>query len=279
MTEEGKSRGSSLQRIGTGIVLASVVLLGVLSNAFFFLSLIWLVIFVSAFEWTSFIGLRDYLSKLIYSTLVLALCVLCFYSAKSSELLSAFVLMGVVFWFFVTILIYRAAEDPGLFRIEGGWFFACAGVVILSSTCASLIYLYEQSSALLIVLLSTVCSVDTFAYFGGKSKGRRKFVPSISPRKTWEGVWFGVAGGSLVSLISGYFLLSFDVPILLCLTFATVLFAVVGDLLESLFKRMANLKDSGNLLPGHGGVLDRVDSLLAGAPVFAGITILAGVYE
>ena len=279
MTEEGKSRGSSLQRIGTGIVLATVVLLGVLSNAFVFLSLIWLVIFVSAFEWTSFIGLRDFWSKLIYSTLVLGLCVLCFYFAKSPELLTTFIFIGVIFWLFAMIFIHRAAEEPGLSRTVGGWFFASAGVVILSCTCASVIYLYEQSSALLLVLLSTVCSVDTLAYFGGKSKGRRKFVPSISPRKTWEGVWFGVAGGSLVSLISGYFFLSFEVPILLCLTFATVLFAVVGDLLESLFKRLANLKDSGNFLPGHGGVLDRVDSLLAGAPVFAGITILAGVYE
>ena len=279
MTEEGKSRGSSLQRIVTGIVLASVVLLGVLSEGIFFLSLIWLVIFISAFEWTSFIGLRDYLSKIIYSVLVLGLCVFCFYSAKSPELLTTFIFIGFVFWFFATIFIYRAAEGLSLFCTEGGWFFACAGVVILSCTCASLIYLYEQSSALLIVLLSTVCSVDTLAYFGGKSKGRRKFVSSISPRKTWEGVWFGVVGGSVVSLVSGYFLLSFDIPILLCLTFATVFFAIVGDLLESLFKRMANLKDSGNLLPGHGGVLDRVDSLLAGAPVFAGITILAGVYE
>ena len=279
MTEEGKTRGGSLQRILTGIVLASIVLLGVSSEALFFYSLIWLVIFVSAFEWTSFIALTDYLSKIIYSALVLCLCVLCFYSHTSPGLLIAFILTGVVFWFFTTIFIYRAAQGPSLFSTVGGWFFACVGFVILSSTCASLIYLYEQSTALVIVLLSTVCSVDILAYFGGKSKGRRKFVPLISPNKTWEGVWFGVAGGSTVSLILGYSFLSFDVFILLCLTFATVFFAIVGDLLESLFKRMANLKDSGNLLPGHGGILDRVDSLLAGAPVFAGITVLARVYE
>ena len=167
----------------------------------------------------------------------------------------------------------------GLFAVKEGWFVASAGVVILSSTCAALTFLYGQSPALVIVLLSTVCSVDTLAYFGGKSKGRRKLAPLISPNKTWEGVWFGVAGGSTVSLILGYSFLPFDNSILLVLAFATVFFAIVGDLLESLFKRMANLKDSGNLLPGHGGVLDRVDSLLAGAPVFAGITILARVYE
>ena len=279
MTEEDKSRGGSLQRVLTGTVLASIVLLGVLSEPMFFFSLIWLAILVSAFEWTSFIGLGDYLSKLIYSALVVGLCVLCFYSAENPELQIVFILIGVVFWFFAAVLIYRAAKGSPFFCVKGGWFFAASGVVILSSTCASLIYLYEQSPALVIVLLSTVCSVDILAYFGGKSKGRRKFVPLISPNKTWEGVWFGMAGGSAVSLILGYLFLSFDAFILLCLTLTTVCFAIVGDLLESLFKRMANLKDSGNLLPGHGGVLDRVDSLLAGAPIFAGITILARVYE
>ena len=119
-------------------------------------------------------------------------------------------------------------------------------------------------------------SVDTLAYFGGKSKGRRKLAPLISPNKTWEGVWFGVAGGSTVSLILGYSFLTFDNSILLVLAFSTVFFAIVGDLLESLFKRMANLKDSGNLLPGHGGVLDRVDSLWLDANIADPI---GGVYK
>ena len=279
MIEEGKFGDGSLQRILTGIVLAFISLFGLFSEALFFFSLIWLIIFVSAFEWTSFIGLGNRLSKLIYSTSVLGLCVLCFYSARGPELLIAFILIGLVFWFFAMIFIYRAALGLSLFGAKGEWFFACTGVVILSSACAALIFLYGQSPILVIVLLGTVCSVDILAYFGGKLKGHRKFAPFISPNKTWEGVWFGVAGGSTVSLIAGYFLLPFDTSILLVLTFSTVFFAIIGDLLESLFKRMANLKDSGNVLPGHGGILDRVDSLLAGAPVFAGIIILAGVYE
>ena len=115
MIEEGKFGGGSLQRILTGIVLASIALFGVLSEALFFFSLIWLIIFVSAFEWTSFIGLRNHLFKFIYSASVLGLCVLCFYSARNPELLIAFILIGLVFWFFATIFIYRAALGLSLF--------------------------------------------------------------------------------------------------------------------------------------------------------------------
>jgi len=111
-------------------------------------------------------------------------------------------------------------------------------------------------------------AADIGAYFAGRNLGRLRLAPWVSPNKTWEGVLGGLFAGSLVALAGTAW---FEMPPLgfLSLCVAAVLVSVVGDLVESMFKRQRGMKDSGNLLPGHGGVLDRIDSLTSSVPLLA----------
>jgi phosphatidate cytidylyltransferase len=124
-------------------------------------------------------------------------------------------------------------------------------------------------------LLAWVFSADIGAYFAGRAFGRLKLAPRISPAKTWE----GVIGGVLLAMVTGSAgAWIFDVPMepAICFAIALAGLSIVGDLTESFFKRIAGLKDSGGLLPGHGGVLDRIDSVTAAAPLFA---LALSIYE
>ena len=122
--------------------------------------------------------------------------------------------------------------------------------------------------------LLIIWCADTFALFAGKAFGRHKLAPSISPGKTIEGVVGGAIAAVLVALIFAFVFLPFSQTEIMAwsaLAFFAALISVVGDLFESRAKRRAGAKDSGRLLPGHGGVLDRVDGLIAAAPFFAAI--------
>lgn len=117
-------------------------------------------------------------------------------------------------------------------------------------------------------LLAVVWAGDSAAYYVGKNFGKRKLAPVVSPKKTWEGFWGQIAGGALLGLASYFLTSSFTAALLTAATGAVVsVAAVVGDLVESTFKRSCAVKDSGGLLPGHGGLLDRLDSLLYASPV------------
>jgi phosphatidate cytidylyltransferase len=152
---------------------------------------------------------------------------------------------------------------------------AVVGWVVLAGVWLALVELQARSPWLVLAAMAIVWIADTAAYFVGRAFGRRKLAPQVSPGKTWEGVFGGMAAVALYALAlvplarTAGFHGPIDVPaVALWVAFALVLAAVsvVGDLFESLLKRSAGVKDSGKLLPGHGGVLDRTDALLAAMP-------------
>lgn len=176
--------------------------------------------------------------------------------------------VAALFWLFAApIWLWRGwklGNHPRWGLVLGG------GLII--ATWAALVGLHSRNPMLLLATMAVVWVADSAAYFAGRAFGRRKLAPAISPGKTWE----GVGGGLLGVLLYGYLLAyQFDemrgltVPILLLVLVLLTAISVVGDLFESLAKRQAGLKDSGSLLPGHGGVLDRIDSLLPTLPMAA----------
>ena len=152
------------------------------------------------------------------------------------------------------------------------------GWIVLIGAWVALVELQSRSPWLVLAAMAIVWIADTAAYFSGRAFGRRKLAPQISPGKTWEGVYGGLAAVSVYALcllpfarVAGFAPNVGAVAVAVWLAFALLLagISVIGDLFESLQKRHAGVKDSGTLLPGHGGVLDRTDALLAAMPLAA----------
>jgi phosphatidate cytidylyltransferase len=144
---------------------------------------------------------------------------------------------------------------------------AVVGWIVLTGTWLALVELQSRSPWLVLAAMAIVWIADTAAYFGGRAFGRRKLAPEVSPGKTWEGVYFGISAAALYALVLAPFAQTWGYRGAAgAATVALWAISVVGDLFESLLKRHAGVKDSGRLLPGHGGVLDRTDALLAAMP-------------
>jgi phosphatidate cytidylyltransferase len=154
------------------------------------------------------------------------------------------------------------------------------GFLVLVPTWAAMVYIreLEQGPWLIVYMFLIVWGADTGAYFAGKRFGKRKLMPQVSPAKSWAGIGGASVTVLLVTLSTQQYLnfsqnLSFGIyGLALVLLFVSV----VGDLTESMFKRQCGIKDSGSILPGHGGIMDRIDSLTATAPVFALCLIFFG---
>ena len=161
--------------------------------------------------------------------------------------------------------------DAGLLGFQLPWIKALCGLVMLVACWKGVVLLQAASPWWLIIGLCLCWLTDTGAYFAGRHWGTHALAPRISPKKTWEGFWGGLLLAVAVIAVGSFFLpitphqrVLFLILIIIC-----ALFAVVGDLFVSLLKRQAGLKDSGRLLPGHGGLLDRVDSTICVVPIFA----------
>lgn len=252
-------------RIQTAIVLVALLLLVLFAMprgaAIGFLGAL---VLVGAWEWAAFAGLQTPESRLSYVVLVAGLCTW-LWDAASRPLDLVFALKIVMVWWIVAFL-WLAFRSTSITRVTAG----IAGIFVLVPAWTGLARLYselEQGPALVLFVLVLVWAADVGAYFAGRRFGRLKLAPHVSPNKTWEGLIGGVAGGLLVAVVGAWWF-EFALAPFVFLCGAVVLISIVGDLTESMFKRHAGLKDSGSVLPGHGGVLDRIDSLTAAVPLF-----------
>jgi len=174
--------------------------------------------------------------------------------------------LGIWIVAFLDVLMY----PRGIENYTKGEKGLIVGFYVLIPACFSIVYLQGISPKWALYPLVLVWAADIGAYILGKWLGRHKCAPKVSPGKTWEGIIGGFLAGFLVASL-GFYYLNIKLPFTFWMGFNAIIifFSIVGDLFESLFKRVHQLKDSGRLLPGHGGILDRIDSLTAALPIFA----------
>ncbi|MCH7821913.1 MAG: phosphatidate cytidylyltransferase [Proteobacteria bacterium] len=215
---------------------------------------------VGAWEWSGFLGTTGIATRIVYVALIGTMLVVVTLALTTyTELL---LMMSMAWWLAALIwTFFFPTPIPAVIR----WF---AGAIVLVPLYAALMLLYEIEPAILLFALLIVWVADSGAYFAGKNFGRVKLAPRISPGKTWEGAIGGMVAVVLL-IIGRSFWIDTNLSVLVPFCLAVVAVSIVGDLTVSMFKRTAGVKDSGTLFPGHGGVLDRIDSVAAATPLFA----------
>lgn len=253
------------ERVFTAVLLGPLLLWVVLwAPSSVTVAVIACVILLGAWEWAQFCT-RVVPIRLLY---VAAMAVAMIGAWRLSAVLSGLSnVLTIALGWWVVALIWLTLAPQFMQRILA----ATAGFLVLVPAWVALSAVHrapDRGPWLLLFLLVLVFAADVGAYFAGRTFGRLKLAPRVSPGKTWEGVLGGFAAAAVVTVTGGYWL-ALPLAALLPLCGAVVALSVIGDLTESLFKRHSGLKDSSDLLPGHGGILDRIDSLTAAAPIFA----------
>jgi len=269
------------QRIITALVLLPLFLAGLLAtSATGFAWFISLIIGVAAWEWARMGGLEAQSQRVAYAALVLVALLLIRLLPVPAVLTFAF-----VGWILAALLVFRWPAWQAAWSRAG--VRLAVGLLLLHAAWVALVHLRVTTWALddrisglhliLYVFLIVWCA-DIGAYFVGRAWGRRKLAPSVSPGKSVEGAGGGLLAVSLLPLLAGQWLdlSASQVGLLWLVSVVTALFSIVGDLLESLAKRSVGIKDSSQILPGHGGIMDRIDSVTAAAPVFTFLLLLLG---
>ncbi len=262
------------QRIITALVLAPLVIVAVLflPTALFALMLA-AVVGLAAGEWARLAGLPSRQTQQAYVALVVFSLLLVWFLLQQQQGLVLLLVAALAWWLVAATWVIRYPASTVAWT-TAVWRRGAIGFLVLIPAWAALVALHghgEQGPRLILLLMLLIWGADSGAYFAGRKWGKDKLAPQVSPGKSWQGLWGGLATAVLVAVLFTS-LLSIHVEhqlyfIAICIV--TIIFSVLGDLVESMFKRDAGVKDSGNLLPGHGGVLDRIDSLTAAAPVFA----------
>ena len=223
---------------------------------------------IAAWEWCGLAGLAAPAARLLYAAATVGLGALLFTQAGLTVML-AIVGAGAAWWLYALLRLF-AMQRHGIPPRGGVAARLATGWLVMVPALLSILLIYGRGLPWLAAMFLIIWVADSAAYFGGRRYGRSKLASRISPGKTREGVYAGLAAVLVLAL--AFVLLTGRDPLTAVLSVALALLvalaSVVGDLYESICKRQAGCKDSGRILPGHGGMLDRIDGVLAAAPVF-----------
>jgi phosphatidate cytidylyltransferase len=257
-----------LKRILTASIVAPIAVFSilVLTQTTFALAIA-LILIICSWEYCNLIQIKHLAGKALYALLILL--VTYFLSNAPSNLTILYVASS---WWLIA-LIWVSIFPKGSHLLRKNLLVKLVnGLFIFVPMAIALMALHLLDPVLVLFLLILIWAADIGAYFAGKLFGKTKLCPRVSPGKTLEGLWGGTALAQVVAI--SYVYVSTQVPLLsdfLIFSFMALvvsLVSVLGDLFESVLKRIAEVKDSGNILPGHGGMLDRIDSLTSSAPIF-----------
>jgi phosphatidate cytidylyltransferase len=270
------------ERVITALLLLPVVLwcvFGGVASAFPIFAAA--IILAAAWEWTAMMRMSVLPARLGFVSLVAAAIYVVkpqalSFDAAGVTALGPLMAGAALFWLVALVWVRRYPGDAQ--RWDRPFLMLLIGLLLLVPTWAGLVQLHGQSPWWLMYVLLLVWGADTGAYFAGRRFGKIKLAPSVSPAKTREGLYGGLLTTSIIMLVVAFNLQLAGLQFLLfaVVSAMTVLASVLGDLFESMVKRRAGIKDSGKIFPGHGGALDRIDSITAAAPVFLAGWWLAG---
>lgn len=274
------------QRVITAVALAVplLLLLGFLEPVPLMV-LFAVIVLASAWEWSTLSGISAPGLKALYTLTIAGLMGLLFLFGNlldvvpNSALVREVLHVATLWW---ALALLWVMGYPGSARLWGNTAVrALMGIVVLVPTWLALCYLRLQGQGVLLIVyvLLVVIAADVGAYFAGRAWGRAKLAINVSPGKSWAGFWGGLAASQALALLVAQVWpggLPIAVLPFMILSGIASLASVLGDLLESMVKRHQGVKDSGKLLPGHGGLMDRLDSLTAAVPVFTLGTLLVG---
>lgn len=259
-------------RLISAAIMVPLVVCGVLLLSSPVFSLILAVIMLlAAWEWSQLIPVTGILTRGIYTAVIAALMGLLWQTGLAQNIYPL-LLLAFVWWLCALFWLSRpqicAVASPLTVNLK-----MLAGVLVIVPAWAALTTLHTSSESgpiLTLMLLVVVWLADSGAYFAGRQWGKTKLAPAISPGKTREGVYGGLLSSLVFAAVAGgLYSGSFRWTLMYMLVAGiAVMFSVAGDLLESLMKRHSGIKDSGNIIPGHGGIFDRIDGLVAAAPMF-----------
>lgn len=275
-----------IHRILTALILIPLVIIALFFAPLSIFSYLMIAVCgMAAWEWTNFLAITKPLNKIVFTFFVVMLLSLV-YLIPNTELIkyrlfNYIICLSIIWWLVALLLVIGYPKSAKywsnslviklLFA-----FFTLVPFFISMIELRSINYTLNTytGAVWLLYVFVVVWATDTGAYFVGRTLGKRKLAAKVSPGKTIEGFLGGVGSAILISIfvyLTGYFQLSFTAFILSSLL--AILVSVLGDLTESMFKREAGIKDSSNLIPGHGGILDRIDSLTAAVPMFAALSL------